>query len=330
MRKKFNPESIVGQQFNDLKIIKNLGFRAEGKYINNEFGKYLGKKVRYYLCKCINCGAEKEIKIYKLELVCCQKCIISNRDKKKKHPLYNFWYWIIYKNYIKSNGVYKLRSESSDTVCDRWLSNFENFVNDVGSRPSPEYSFTRLNKNEGYSPENFIWRKAIDRKPVSMHINELTISKISNKLGLSYSLIIAFVNKEIKNNRNKLNTYIDRIVHYENHKVIIFKPEALEYFKLQKKHLVKENLKLKIEEYYLKGIDIETAAKELNVSINTIIGNYNLLESNAINCRQRLKDPDSIVGQRIGKILILKNLGTRETGKYLDKRDGKLKILRTR
>ncbi len=42
------------------------------------------------------------------------------------------------------------------TVCDRWKT-FENFLADMGPRPSPEYSVDRENNNKGYEPDNCRW-----------------------------------------------------------------------------------------------------------------------------------------------------------------------------
>lgn len=41
-------------------------------------------------------------------------------------------------------------------VCDRWINSFENFINDMGRKPSPEYSMERKDNDKGYSPENCI------------------------------------------------------------------------------------------------------------------------------------------------------------------------------
>lgn|SRR5881394_668528 len=41
-------------------------------------------------------------------------------------------------------------------VCDRWQQ-FENFIADMGLRPSPAHSIERKNNALGYSPENCMW-----------------------------------------------------------------------------------------------------------------------------------------------------------------------------
>jgi hypothetical protein len=43
-------------------------------------------------------------------------------------------------------------------VCKRWLHSFENFLKDMGSRPSPELSIDRYPDNNGnYEPSNCRW-----------------------------------------------------------------------------------------------------------------------------------------------------------------------------
>jgi hypothetical protein len=48
-------------------------------------------------------------------------------------------------------------------VCERWNS-FENFLADVGERPSQEYSLDRINNDGNYEPGNVRWATALTQQ----------------------------------------------------------------------------------------------------------------------------------------------------------------------
>src|SRR5687767_5549656 len=85
------------------------------------------------------------------------------------------------------------------TVCDRWIDSFENFLEDMGERPSASHSIDRYpNKNGNYEPGNCRW--ATDKEQNRnrnycrmITYNGMTKSMIewSEFLGIEYRLIAA-------------------------------------------------------------------------------------------------------------------------------------------
>ena len=62
-------------------------------------------------------------------------------------------------NYIKAIN-YPDYGGRGIKVCAEWQSSFTSFLNDVGRKPSKEYSLDRINVNGNYEPGNVRWATA--------------------------------------------------------------------------------------------------------------------------------------------------------------------------
>lgn len=77
---------------------------------------------------------------------------------------YNSWRSAKKRCYEANSPSYKRYGGRGITVCDRWLNSFENFLADMGKRPTPEHSLDRYpNVNGNYEPGNCRWATPIEQ-----------------------------------------------------------------------------------------------------------------------------------------------------------------------
>lgn len=70
---------------------------------------------------------------------------------------YSLWTNIKMYCYNEKHKSYCNVGANGIKVCDRWLESFDNFIKDVGSRPSKEMVFVRKDLTKDYGPDNFQW-----------------------------------------------------------------------------------------------------------------------------------------------------------------------------
>lgn len=75
---------------------------------------------------------------------------------KSKTAIYSVHNAMMNRCYNPKNPAYKNYGGRGIKVCDRWH-DVQNYIQDIGARPSPEYSIDRIDNDGNYEPDNIRW-----------------------------------------------------------------------------------------------------------------------------------------------------------------------------
>lgn len=105
-------------------------------------------------------------------------------------PEYQTWINIRARCYQVSNNRFKSHGGRGIVVCERWLV-FENFLADMGTKPSPLHSIDRRDNDGNYEPGNCRWatrkQQANNRRNnhfIAHNGQSQTLQQWSNEFGI--------------------------------------------------------------------------------------------------------------------------------------------------
>jgi hypothetical protein len=157
-----NAVDMTGQRFGRLVVQRRAGSAPNGRAT--------------WRCRC-DCGQEHTVRgdVLRQGMTSSCGCIgaevraitaaaTGRRNRTHGHstggtntPEYQTWASMLRRCYTPSATSFKWYGALGVKVCDRWRTSFEDFLTDMGARPSPTHSIDRINPSGDYEPGNCRW-----------------------------------------------------------------------------------------------------------------------------------------------------------------------------
>lgn len=135
-----------------------------------EYAGSINKKTSLWkcICKCgnvtvvkggnLNSGNTTSCGCYKVESSSVRSLKHGESGTLENTTEYRSWQSMKSRCYNKANAAYSEYGGRGISVCERWLHSYENFIEDMGRKPSLSHSIDRYPNNNGnYEPGNCRW-----------------------------------------------------------------------------------------------------------------------------------------------------------------------------
>lgn len=153
---------------------------------------YSGYAHRQWLCRC-DCGTERIVKENSLQTGKSSSCGCLTRErasivntthgKSQDCAEYRSWQAMLQRCHNPNYSRYADYGGRGIVVCEKWRLSFEDFLADVGAKPSDRHSIDRIKNDRGYEPGNCRW--SLPHEQMTNRRNTFLVAMGEEKVPLS-------------------------------------------------------------------------------------------------------------------------------------------------
>lgn len=173
---------LSGSVCSELRVIKPVGTTRGGAIA--------------YLCLC-NCGNETYVEYGNLKSGSIKSCGCFGERHRYTHRMsktveYEAYNGMMARCYRTTHKNYDRYGGRGIRVCKRWKGSFESFYEDMGNKPSDEYTVDRIDNDGDYSPENCKWatrKEQTNNRGCTIRVLGIPLAVYCEKYGLKYSAV---------------------------------------------------------------------------------------------------------------------------------------------
>lgn len=167
---------MAGKQYADITAVRACGKASSGDL------KWL------FSCRC---GIEFEANGYYArsgKISSCPTCaaersrIASVKHGLSRSPEFEIWTGIQTRCLNQNATAFKNYGGRGISICQRWIDSFENFLHDMGPRPSQHHSIERDNNDGNYEPGNCRWATAEEQANNKRNNVKVTIDGVTKNI----------------------------------------------------------------------------------------------------------------------------------------------------
>lgn len=126
-----------------------------------------------------------------------KRTIHGHNGKNGKTGEYLSWTCMLDRCYNEKHVAYPHYKKNGITVCDRWKYSFENFLSDMGMKPTKEHTIDRFPNQQGsYEPGNCRWATKVEQADNRVNVKLFdyngkcqSLARWSEDLGISYNIL---------------------------------------------------------------------------------------------------------------------------------------------